>query len=162
MSAKHPHLRRYLASIEDHAKSNLRFSGGSKGKHKCCGGGTFETALPSRSRPRTYPPPFEIAPIFGSIMAIWRKAKDHYATASRMSSVVARKTLPLGRCRGSRRNTGCGLPDSSSLEPHNRTAVPVPVPVPVVVRVSVLPSAVTTLVTVWTTFPALVGLTLRV
>jgi hypothetical protein len=26
-------------------------------------------------------------------MAIWRKAKDHYAAASRMSSAVARKTL---------------------------------------------------------------------
>jgi hypothetical protein len=29
-------------------------------------------------------------------MAIWRKAKDHYAAASRMSSAVARKTLALG------------------------------------------------------------------
>jgi hypothetical protein len=80
---------------------------------KCCGGGTFETALP-RAGPDLEPihPLLRSVPILGSIMAIRRKAKDHCAVACRMSSVVAGKALAIGRCRASRRTTDCGLPDS--------------------------------------------------
>jgi len=70
---------------------------GRKDKHRCRGGGTFETALP-RAGPdlELSTPLLRSAPIFDPIVAIRRKAGDHCAAGSRMSSAVARKTLALG------------------------------------------------------------------
>jgi hypothetical protein len=124
MSAKHGPPRRYLASIEDHAKSRPRFSGGSKGKHKCCGGGTFETALP-RAGPDLEP----ILPFCGrrpSSVRSWRfGAKPRTIMRRRLE---CRRLLREKHCRlgaveavDATRAVDCQI--RNSLEPHNRTAI---------------------------------------